>query len=145
MTVTPEDFWKRIQKPVDCWLYSGAKEVNGYGYLTNPFPDGTRFVTAHRLAWIFTNGPVPEGLQVLHHCDIRACVNPEHLFLGTIADNSADKIHKGRFHSKLTADQVREIKRLFPTVPQKDIAAQFNVGASAISAIYTGKRWTHIV
>ena len=151
--MTPEKFWTRIQKPVGCWLYDGAKESNGYGYLTNPFPDGPQFITAHKLAWILTNGPVPDGLLVLHKCDIRACCNPDHLFLGTDADNINDGIAKGRINritrAKLTEDQVREIRRDFKAVSKRrtnarELAGRYNISVGVIHRIVTGDIWTHV-
>jgi hypothetical protein len=67
--LTPEQFFGRILKPSGCWLYDGAKEINGYGYLSNPFGDSPKFITAHRAAWIYTHGPIPEGMIVCHTCD----------------------------------------------------------------------------
>lgn len=151
------DFWTRMQKPVGCWLFDGAKEINGYGYVKNPLGDKPKYLTAHRLAWILKNGAVPEGKLVLHTCDVRACCNPDHLFLGTHADNTVDKIHKGRqgtsgesnIHSKLTADKVRDIRRLFVRIDSKKsnlkaLSKQFGVNTGSIRAIVLRKTWKHL-
>lgn len=87
-----ERFWPKVDKSGDCWLWTGATYPSGYG----EFMFDTSIVAAHRAAWRLTRGSIPEGTLVLHRCDVRACVNPAHLFLGSQLDNMRDMAHKGR-------------------------------------------------
>jgi hypothetical protein len=121
-----------------CWLWQDAPGVGGYGRLNVA---GVNRV-AHRLSWELHRGSILSGLQVLHHCDVRMCVNPEHLFLGTQPDNVRDMIAKGRQPAKLTAEQVLEIRTATGT--QKEIASRFAIGRSQVSRIKAQKVWKHL-
>lgn len=84
--------------PTGCIHFTGALRRDGYGEIV---ADGPRkLMLTHRAAWTVANGPIPEGLFVLHHCDNRRCVNVEHLFLGTGLDNMRDMAAKGRHHNQ---------------------------------------------
>ena len=89
-------FWLRVDRSSwdGCWPWAG-KSRNRYNYGTTPVPGGGNELT-HRLAWMFTNGPIPKRLAVCHTCDNRPCCNPTHFFLGSQADNIRDMVSKGR-------------------------------------------------
>jgi hypothetical protein len=144
-----ERFWSKVDKSGDCWLWQGChlKRTNqkiSYGQVRFK----NELIYAHRLAWEFTFGPVPEGKEICHHCDNPICVRPSHLFLGTHLDNMQDASGKGRMwtpsgedcsHSKLTATQVKEIKN--SPLTQRKLAEQYHVSQSAIFFILKGRNW----
>lgn len=132
-----------------CWLWDAGVKSNGYGQFTlNGKED-----RAHRASWVLFNGEIPEGMQVLHKCDNRLCVNPHHLFLGTPADNMADKVAKARQGKGLThpcctitADTVRKIRGLIKSgTAQRSIAKMLGVSESMISEIKHNKRYVEVV
>ena len=89
-------FWKYVNKTDGCWLWTGKARREGYGAVGWP-----KTISAHRLSWGLHNGPIPAGLWVLHKCDVRLCVRPDHLFLGTNLDNMRDRIKKRRGYIRL--------------------------------------------
>ena len=90
-----ERFWEKVDKTPTCWLFQAAVTSNGYGHFSVGGRAGGRR-RAHRVAWELTFGPIPDGLFVLHRCDTRLCVNPTHLFLGTLRETTQDMWSKGR-------------------------------------------------
>lgn len=115
---TPEyTFWPKVQKTKNCWLWNGSMYSNGYGWaaVDKRFPRKS----AHRYSWQIHFGKIPNGLLVLHKCDVRNCVNPAHLFLGTHADNTHDAQSKGRLPTaekprKRTIAPCRHPRRTLP-------------------------------
>lgn len=94
LTPVAERYARAVVKREGCWGWSGAT-TSGYGVLTRG-RRGEGFVLAHRLSWELHRGPIPDGLFVLHKCDVPECSNPDHLFLGTQTDNMSDCRKKGR-------------------------------------------------
>lgn len=152
-----ERFWSHVDKissPIGCWLWTASKTSGGYGKFGISREE--YWVRAHRFSYELANGPIPENLCVLHRCDVRACVNPSHLFLGTRKDNAQDKVAKGRHvqldwrgikngKARLSEHDVREIRRLrLEGCTVTKLAVDYGVTNSNISAICTGRRWKHI-
>jgi len=150
MNATPRERFDRAIEPdlnSGCWLWSGVILGNGYGQVRI---DNKKWL-AHRLSWSLHSGNVPRGLLVLHRCDVRACVNPHHLFLGTHRDNINDCVAKGRYpnkggetapNSKLTQAAVDGIWEAIECgETQAAIAARFGTTRQNVSAIKRGKSW----
>jgi hypothetical protein len=137
------------QKGKGCWLWQGLVRADGYGATRL---EG-REQGAHRVAWKLFRGKIPLGVVVCHRCDVRACVNPAHLFLGTAAENARDMSAKGRNRrgekhgsAKLKLEQVRRIKGMLAEdrMYMSEIAREFGVSETTIRAIREGKTWKGI-
>jgi hypothetical protein len=150
---TKRRFWEKVDVLVDessCWEWTAGKFSNGYGAL---WLDG-KMQKAHRGAWTLVNGSIPKGeghhgTCVLHRCDNRACVRPDHLFLGSNADNVRDMTKKGRVargeasgRSKLTSADVYAIRA--DTRLLREIAADYGISEGNVSLIKRRKRWAHL-
>lgn len=137
-----------------CIEFGGYRTSQGYGSIGRKVNGKHKKFGAHRLAYAEVHGPIPEGMCVCHKCDNRICVNVDHLFLGTNADNTRDRDAKGRgvnpkgsAHgmSKLTEQDIPRIRDMIACgCSNVDIGKWFGVSCSTISHIKTGKKWTHV-
>lgn len=138
-------FLDKVQMGESCWTWIAGMARGGYGR----FYVGGKAMRAHRYSWMFYIGPIPDGMYICHTCDNRACVNPEHLFIGTAADNSADMKRKGRSQAgenngrdKLTNSDVLDIRA--SSQHYKTLCKRFDVSYSTIHKIKRRVTWTHI-
>jgi len=142
------DSYVETRPPSDCLWWTGGAAHGGYGQ----FSIKGQGCGAHRYSYERHYGPFDKSLCVLHKCDNPGCVNPKHLFLGTVQDNMDDKIKKGRqprgaTHSraKLSEENVLDIRRLGAEgVMGLELSDRFKVSSSAIYAILTRRAWAHL-
>jgi hypothetical protein len=141
MTIKERLAHKTKKSDSGCHEWTGCKNSHGYGQMSAR----NKLQGVHRLAYEEYVGPIPDGMCVCHKCDNRICLNPDHLFVGTVADNMADKGRKGRCskHShKITRSEAEEIRRLRAIgVPINKIAAEFPISPTQISRIGRGVSW----
>jgi len=142
-------FWAKVDRrgPDECWEWTGARYPAGYGRAVR---DG-RVVVAHRRAYEYAVGPIPDGMDLLHSCDNPPCVNPAHLRPGTDADNARDKVERGRAArmcgeespaAKLTWGTVASIKDLRSRgVSYRRLGAMFGVTPRTVRLAATGQTW----
>jgi len=130
-----------------CWIWDGRISGHGYGRLKYLNKD----VGAHRASYIAHNGPIPDGMSILHKCDVRCCVNPYHLYAGTHQENMDDMKTRGRtyrssgakaVHAKLSDADAIDIFN--SSLLYKEIAIKYGVSPTTVSNIKTKKRWRHI-
>lgn len=141
-------FWSKVRVTPHCWEWTAKSRVSGYGIFT--VRQG-RQALAHRFAYeIFHGAPPSPGLVVRHKCDNALCVNPDHLELGTHAENMRDKVLRGRQSrgekspsAKLTEGQVREIRSAPPGMG-RSMARKFGISESHASMIRNGHAWKHV-
>lgn len=164
MTIS-ERFWSKVDKAGPCWLWTDKPDPDGYGQLRVT----GRNIRAHRLSYTLAYGPIPDGLDVCHHCDVPLCVRPDHLFIGTHADNVRDMDQKGRRNpargdksgsrkhperqvrgtrhgmARLTeADVVAIRESIARGIRQSDLAAQYGVSRALVTLIKQRRLWAHL-
>ena len=152
MRTLEQKFWEKVDRrgPDDCWPWSASTDKNGYGQIG--MTRTHRRTLAHRLSWTIANGPIPNGLSVLHRCDNPGCVNPGHLFVGTPFQNTRDCIEKGRFQMGETHGNARLNNRAVHKIfalrsrgfTQKQIGKSVGCTQSNVSRILLGKMWVHL-
>lgn len=142
-------FWKHVTKSEGCWLWAGKRLPRGYGIVSVTH---TTTRLAHRVAYQLTYGDFDNSLKVLHKCDNPPCVNPEHLFLGTDADNVHDMDKKGRRRTvvtgrKLTDDEVRFVRSLPSPYPHRqaaEMARALGVSRSVLWLARSRRTYKHV-
>ena len=141
-------FWSKVKKTDSCWNWKGAKVKHGYG----EFWLNSSLQKAHRIAFRIFKGDIPDGLIVCHTCDNPSCVNPDHLWLGTHAQNTADCVMKNRNWTgngeanggaKLNSHQVIEIRARYAVgnVSRTPLAKEYGVSRTTIGKIVNRKKW----
>ena len=146
-------FWEKvdIRGPDNCWGWTACKIKDGYGLI---IVDNKVQLATHVLFYLRKGYWPPKGRTANHHCDNPSCLNPRHLYLGTMKSNMCDKYQRGRgnhpkgeqnSNSKLTEKKVRKIKRLYSGgVIQIELARRFGVNSGTISYIVNNKQWKHV-
>lgn len=140
-------FFDRVDKTENCWFWKGLKTKRGYGVCKKLGKN----ITTHRISYEMHKGSIPDGMCVLHKCDNRCCVNPDHLVLGTHQDNLDDMFCKNRHikgekscKSKLTEAQVIEIRNLSKDNTKNQLANMFNVSPHTIYSVVSRRSWKHL-
>lgn len=143
-----DKFWARVQRTDGCWLWTGTVTVFGYGSVGSGV-QSPKSLRAHRVSYELFKGPITEGMHVCHTCDNRRCVNPLHLFLGTIADNTADMVTKrrhgfGESHSRARLTEADVLAIRSSTDSPTRIGRLYGVRRCTVSNIKAGRIWRHI-
>lgn len=141
-------FWDRVDRAGDCWVWTGSTNKNGYGW----FWWNGKNQRSHRVAWELTHGPIESDVKVLHTCDNPTCVNPDHLYPGTDADNMRDKVERGRQTkgedvntAKLTRGDVVELREAYASgISMVVLCERFAVSKSQVCRIVRGQSWKHV-
>ena len=138
-------FESKVYRTGECDIWLSTQTSSGYGRMS---VDNTQCF-AHRLAWMYEHGDIPDGMLVCHKCDNPLCVNPQHLFLGTTQENTGDRQAKGRqangerqHLAKLTASDVIAIRASGKLL--RELAAEYGVSIATVSHVKRGDTWKHI-
>jgi hypothetical protein len=140
--VDKERFWSKvnIKGPDDCWEWMAYKTQKGYGQFEYEYLGKA----AHRFSWYLIYGDIPDGKQILHKCDNRGCVNPNHLYAGTPGDNITDREKRnpvdrslcGVTHTKLSADEILSLRKMRGQFPSRIVAKMFNISFGTVCDIW---------
>jgi hypothetical protein len=135
-------FWKYVIKTESCWNWTGATDSFGYGHIGTYIPKRT-MIKAHRLSYEMHNGKIPKGLLVCHTCDNPKCVNPKHLWLGTIQDNMDDRTRKMRSSHKINKEIAERIRSMYIPyrVSFRELGQRFGICGGTVSDIIHNKLW----
>lgn len=156
-----ERFWEKVQKTNTCWLWTASQHVSKLPYGEFWDDKSKKLKLAHRVSYELAYGPIPDGMKVLHECDNARCVRPDHLFLGTQAENVRDMVAKGRRRggvdtsnqsgeknkqAKLTAEQVRAMRQRYAAndVYMEQLASEYGISIGHVSVIINRKAWRHV-
>lgn len=144
-------FWIKVERrgPDECWFWTAALQRDGYAHFTN---DDRKTISAHRRAYEILVGPIPDGMDLLHSCDVRHCVNPAHLRPGSHAENMAEAKARLRhaygersYNAKLTEEIVIELRRRAKAGANYSVLArEFGHPISAVTCAINGHSWGHI-
>lgn len=137
-----------------CWEWLGRVNEHGYGTCCRKL-NGQKLWLIHRWSWAIRNGKIPDEMSVLHRCDNPACVNPDHLWIGTMQDNTLDMVMKGRanrshgekhFRHKVTESNVTEIRRLSGIgISRRKIASIFGITHANVKNIVLRRTWRSVL
>lgn len=148
-----ERLMAKVTKTDTCWLWTGSLQRSGHGAI-GAGGDNGKVLKTHRVAYEYYKGPIPTGLQVNHICDVPNCVNPDHLYAGTRADNDRDRVARPKSdrkacnqgeasgHAKLTTADVLTIRS--SNARGKDLAAQYGISPAAVCDIRKFRTWRHV-
>ncbi len=167
---TIKRFLDKLEKQGDCWIWTASKRNKGYGAIAWIDPKSRKAINerAHRVSFRLFNGDIPENLFVLHRCDNPACCNPDHLFLGTKADNNRDMVEKGRhvsggthcgshypsgkwksglshWNAKINENIVREIRKDKETMSYSQLKKKYGLSQTCLFKIVHRRTWNHVL